>query len=164
MGRNAVVRTAGEGDAYWVLGGLYEVKLSSEETSGAMTVMQFTIPEGMGPPLHVHDGDETVTVLEGRARFHIGSDTVELGPGGVAYFPAGTRETFEPIGQVRVAVTYVPGGIDKFFAEAGEPPQSRPIPPAPPSPPDLERPRGPAGGHGLNLLPAPRARAAARPP
>jgi len=155
MGTNAVVRTAGEGDAYWVLGGLYEVKLSSEETSGAMTVMQFTIPEGMGPPLHVHDSDETVTVLEGRARFHIGSDTVELGPGDVAYFPAGTRETFEPIGQVRVAVTYAPGGIDKFFAEVGEPAKSRAIPPAPQFPPDLEQLAVIAGRHGLHLLPPP---------
>jgi hypothetical protein len=42
-------------------------KLSGEETGGAVTVMQFTIPEGMGPPPHVHDGDETVTVLDGRA-------------------------------------------------------------------------------------------------
>ena len=154
MGRNAAIRNAGEGDAYWVLGGLYEVKLSGEETNGAVTVMHFTIPEGMGPPLHVHDGDETVTVLEGRARFHIGGDTVELGPGSVVYFPAGTQETFEPIGRVRLAVAYTPGGIDRFFAEAGEPARSRAIPPAP-EPPDFEHLAAVAGRHGLHLLPPP---------
>jgi quercetin dioxygenase-like cupin family protein len=155
MGHNAVVRRAGEGAAFWMLGGLYEVKLSSEESGGAVTVMQFTIPEGMGPPPHIHDGDETVTVLDGRARFHIGGDTAELGPGAVVYFPAGTQETFEPIGQVRIAVTYTPGGIDKFFAEAGEPAQTRAIPPAPSSPPDFERLAAIAGKHGLRLLPPP---------
>jgi quercetin dioxygenase-like cupin family protein len=155
MGRNAVVRRAGEGTALWVLGGLYEVKVSSEETGGAVTVMQFTIPEGMGPPPHVHDGDETVTVLDGRARFHIGSDTVELGPGDVVHFPAGTQETFEPIGQVRIVVTYTPGGLDKFFAEAGEPAQTRAIPPPPASPPDVEHLTAIAGRHGLHLLPPP---------
>jgi mannose-6-phosphate isomerase-like protein (cupin superfamily) len=130
-------------------------KLSGEETGGAVTVMQFTIPEGTGPPPHVHDGDETVTVLDGRARFHIGANTVELGPGAVVHFPAGTQETFEPIGQVRIVVTYTPGGIDKFFAEAGEPAQTRAIPPPPTSPPDFEHLAPIASRHGLHLLPPP---------
>ncbi len=38
-----------------------------------------------------------------------------------------------------MVVTYEPGGIDKFFAEAGEPAQRREIPPAPTSPPDVDR-------------------------
>ena len=153
MAREAVVRNASDGAAFWFLGGLYEVKLSSDETAGAMTVMEFTVPEGMGPPPHIHDRDETVTVLEGRARFHSDEDTVELGPGAVAYFPAGTQETFEPVGQVRITVTYTPGGIDKFFAAAGEPATSRVIPPTPTSPPDLEYLAGLAAKHGLHILP-----------
>src|SRR5438093_2811664 len=95
-----VVRNDGEGDAYWVLGGLYEVKVSSDESNGSVTVMEFTIPEGAGPPPHIHDGDETVRVLEGSARFHVGDETVELGPGSVVFYPAGTQEPFEPVGQV----------------------------------------------------------------
>jgi hypothetical protein len=43
MGKT-VVRTEAKGDAYWVLGGLYEVLASSEDTGGAITVMQMTIP------------------------------------------------------------------------------------------------------------------------
>ena len=50
MAGKAIVRKAGEGDAYWMLGGLYEVKVSSEESGGAVTVMQMTVPAGMGPP------------------------------------------------------------------------------------------------------------------
>jgi uncharacterized protein YjlB len=107
----------------------------------------------MGPPPHVHDCDETVTVLEGRARFHIGGDTVELGPGSVAHFPAGVQETFEPLGQVRIVVANTPGGIEKFFTEAGDPAKFRAIPPAPESPPDLEHLAVIAGRHGLHLLP-----------
>jgi mannose-6-phosphate isomerase-like protein (cupin superfamily) len=138
-----------------VLGGLYEVKVSSDETNGALTLMQFTVPEGMGPPPHVHDCDETVIVMDGRARFHIEGGTVEAGPGSVLYFPAGTQERFEPLGQVRLAVTYIPGGIDKFFAEAGEPARSREVPPAPESPPDLDSLAALAEGYGLHLLPPP---------
>ena len=35
---DSVVRNRGEGRAFWMLGGLYEVRVSSEETNGAMTV------------------------------------------------------------------------------------------------------------------------------
>ena len=44
MGDTTLVRNPGDGAAFWVLGGLYEVKLSSDETNGAITLMQFTIP------------------------------------------------------------------------------------------------------------------------
>ncbi len=152
MADGSVVRNDGEGDAYWFLGGLYEVRLSSDETNGAVTLMQFTIPEGMAPPLHVHDGDETVTVLEGRARFHIGDETVELGPGAAVFFPAGTQETFEPIGQVKTLVAYTPGGIDKFFAEVGERASTREIPPPPEGPPDFAHLAEVAERNGLRLI------------
>ena len=35
MTGNAIVREPGEGTAYWVLGGLYEVKVAGGETGGA---------------------------------------------------------------------------------------------------------------------------------
>jgi hypothetical protein len=37
----------------------------------------------------------------------------------------------------RILVTYLPGGIDRFFAEAGEPASSRELPPPTETPPDL---------------------------
>jgi hypothetical protein len=32
-----------------MLGGLYDIRVSSDETDGAMAVIEFTIPEGAGP-------------------------------------------------------------------------------------------------------------------
>jgi quercetin dioxygenase-like cupin family protein len=139
MASKTVARHSGEGQAYWVLGGLYEVKVSSDETNGAMTVMEITAPEGMGPPPHTHPGTETGYVLEGSLRARSGDQTIEAGPGSVFHFPEGTWETFEPQGTVRVLFTYTPGGIDKFFAEVGESAQRRELPPASDSPPDVER-------------------------
>lgn len=153
MAHNAVVRSPGEGDAYWVLGGLYELKVSSDESKAAVTVMQFTIPEGMGPPPHVHDGGETVTVVDGRAGFRFEGDTVELSPGSVVHFPAGTQETFEPSARC-VSSSLTRRGIDEFFAASGEPAKSGQVPPPPESPPDLERLAALAEGHGLRLLPS----------
>ncbi|WP_431043392.1 cupin domain-containing protein [Streptomyces sp. P1-3] len=139
MAKNAHVRRSGEGKAFWMLNGLYEVKASSDETNGEMTVMEMTIPEGMGPPPHIHPGTESVYVMEGTLRYHIGNKTVEGGPGDFFHIPEGTVERFEPTSTVRVLVTYTPGGIDKFFAEAGEPAQRRELPPRSDAAPDIDR-------------------------
>lgn len=135
-----VVRQRGEGDAYWVLGGLYEVRVSGAETDGEYTVMEMTVPAGMGPPTHTHPGSEMVRVLEGSLRLHVGERAVEVGEGGCFFLPGGTLETFEPLSdEVRLMVVYTPGGIDRFFAEVGEPAARREVPPRPTEPPDLQR-------------------------
>lgn len=151
MAAKTAVRQADESDALWMLGGLYEIKVSSEDTGDAMSVIQFTIPEGSGPPPHVHNCAELVYVVEGKARFHVAGETIEAGPGAVLHFPEGTEETFEPIGQVKLVIVYTPGGMDRFFKEAGEPAQRREIPPASDTPPDLERLGAIAEKHGLEM-------------
>jgi quercetin dioxygenase-like cupin family protein len=152
MGDKLIVRQPGEGDAIWMLGGLYEMKARAEETNGAMTVAELTIPENCGPPPHLHEGGEAVYVLEGRLRYQVGGDVVEAGPGAFFYFPPGTVETFEPIGRVRLLAIYSPGGMDQFFTEAGEPARTRGVP-AQAGPPDIERMVSLGAQHGLQLLP-----------
>jgi quercetin dioxygenase-like cupin family protein len=151
MPDQVVIRHPGEGDAYWMLGGLYEVKTSANETGEGMTVMQMTMPAGMGPPPHVHDGAEAVFVLEGKIRYHIGDDVVEGGPGSFFYIPEGTVENFEPVEETRVLVIYAPGGIENFFAEAGERAPSRDLPPPMEEPPDLAALAAIAAKHGLEI-------------
>jgi quercetin dioxygenase-like cupin family protein len=139
MTEKTVARQSGQGQAFWMLGGLYEVLVSSDETNGATTVMQFTVPVGMAPPPHAHSGPETVYVVDGTLTYHIGGELIDAGPGSIFHIPAGTTEFFEPTSAAKLVVTYVPGGMDKFFAEAGEPAQRREIPPTPTSPPDVDR-------------------------
>jgi quercetin dioxygenase-like cupin family protein len=133
-----VVREPHEGDAYWMLGGLYEVKASTEETGGAMTVMLMTVVVGGGPPPHIHPGAETLYVLEGRVKHHMSDEVVEAGPGSFFYIPSGTLEWFEPTETSKLLVIYTPGGIDKFFAEMGVPAERRELPPSVERP-DLDR-------------------------
>ncbi|WP_149827592.1 cupin domain-containing protein [Streptomyces tailanensis] len=155
MAKNAHVRHSGDGKAFWMLNGLYEVKASSDETNGAMTVMEMTIPEGMGPPPHTHPGTESVYVIEGTLRYHIAGETIEGGPGSFFHIPEGTLERFEPTSTVRMLITYTPGGIDKFFAEAGEPAQRRELPPQSDTPPDVERLIEIGKRHGIQMQPMP---------
>jgi quercetin dioxygenase-like cupin family protein len=146
-----VVRQPGTGDAFWMLGGRYELKVSSAETGGAMTVIEMLLPAGMGPPLHTHPGSETVYVLSGRLNYHIGGETFDGTPGSIFHIPAGTLEAFEPVEESRILVTYAPGGIEQFFAEAGEPATSAELPPPPDGPPDLEQLAAIASRHGMDI-------------
>lgn len=151
MGDKLVVRNRGDGDAIWMLGGLYEVKAGSDETNAAMTIMEVTVPVGAAPPPHIHDCGEAVYVLEGRGRYHIGDDVHDVGPGSFLYFPAGTIEFFEPTETMRVLLIYSPAGMDQFFREAGERAQSYTVP-TQSGPPDVERLTTLGAKHGLQLL------------
>jgi quercetin dioxygenase-like cupin family protein len=148
---STVARKRDEGDAVWMLGGRYEVKVSADETDGAMTVMEMWMPAGMGPPPHTHPGTESVYVLEGKLRYHIAGREIDGGPGTFFHIPAGTLEFFEPTEELRVLVTYTPGGIDRFFAEAGEPAAGPGLPPTPEGAPDIERLASIASRYGMEI-------------
>jgi quercetin dioxygenase-like cupin family protein len=134
-----------------MLGGLYEVKASSDETDGQATIMEMRIPQGSGPPPHTHTGGEAVYILEGTVRYHIEDDVVEGGPGSFFYIAEGTMENFEPTSEIHLLVIYTPGGIEKFFAEAGEKAERHEIPPPPDGSPDIERIVAIGQKYGMNI-------------
>jgi quercetin dioxygenase-like cupin family protein len=138
MVANTAVTKTGTGQAVWMLGGRYTVRVSSEDSGGELTVMEMELPVGSGPPPHTHSGGETVFVVEGTVRYHIADETFDAGPGDVIYIPAGTVENFEPTSKSRVIITYTPGGMDKYFLEVGEPAPEAGLPPAPKGPPSPE--------------------------
>jgi quercetin dioxygenase-like cupin family protein len=141
MGDDVIARSADDGDAIWMLGGVYTVMAAAGETDGKLTVMEMTIPPGAAPPPHTHPGGEAVYVLEGTITYHIGDDAIEGRAGSFFYIPEGTVEFFEPTGDspARLLVIYIPGGMDQFFREAGETAPSHELPPPPDAPPDIER-------------------------
>jgi quercetin dioxygenase-like cupin family protein len=152
MKGDVVARGPEEGKAYWMLGGLYEVKVAAAETGGAMTIMEMTMPAGMGPPPHRHPGAESVYVLEGRIRYQIDGETFDGAPGSCFHIPQGTLENFEPVEASRLLVIYSPPGtIEEFFAEAGEPAERREVPPAPTAPPDIDRLVAIGEKHGMEI-------------
>jgi quercetin dioxygenase-like cupin family protein len=151
MGDKLVVRDRGAGNNIWMLGGLYEVKAAADETNGALTVMEVTVPVGAAPPPHIHDCGEAIYVLDGRGLYHVGDDVFDVGPGSFMYFPAGTIETFEPTETMRVLLIYTPGGMDQFFEQAGERATSYTVP-TQSGPPDVERLIELGNRHGLQLL------------
>ena len=119
MSAKAVAKASGQGKAIWMLGGLYEVLLSGDEAGGKVTVVQFTVPVGAAPPLHVHDCAETVYVLDGTLRYHIDGETFEGGPGSIFHIPAGVEENFEPTSLVKIVGVYHGGSMDKVLRRGG---------------------------------------------
>ncbi|MDQ1445810.1 MAG: hypothetical protein QOI20_2274 [Acidimicrobiaceae bacterium] len=152
MALETVARKADETPAFWLLGGLYEVVLSGAESGGVATVMRITAPAGGGAPPHTHPGDEALYVVAGELIVHIGDEQVAAGPGASFFFPAGTREWWEAqTTTTTVLATYMPGGVDKFFAEVGELALTRDLPPEGGPPPDIARIVSVAAQYGMDI-------------
>ena len=62
---------------------------------------------GEGPDLHVHPSPETWVVRSGQARFMVGTDSIEAGPGDIVVVEAGTPHGFRNIGTGRLELTCI---------------------------------------------------------
>jgi quercetin dioxygenase-like cupin family protein len=110
-------------EAFWWQGSLMTIKARSEDTCGALGLVEGSFYEGFGPPLHVHRReDEAFYMLEGEIRFRQGDDEFVAGPGSWVWGPRGVPHAFkvEP-GGARALVIITPGGFERMFEEGGVP-------------------------------------------
>lgn len=85
----------GSGHHLHFLNHLATVKVRAGD-DGALSVVEFTAPRGIGPPLHQHDDeDELFVVLDGQVAFHIGEDQLVTEAGGIAFLPHAVAHTFQ---------------------------------------------------------------------
>ena len=146
----------GEGESVWLVGDLIEVKLASEDTGGAYSMVEETSPPQGGPPPHIHHNvDETLYVQEGEVEVLLGEHTTRANAGSLAYVPKGTLHTFKNVGSSpsRVVAIISPGGFEKFFLEAGEPATEGSSPPE--GEPDVRRIVEIGQKYGLEIPPPP---------
>jgi len=76
-----------------VLGTKVTVLASNVATQGYEITLQEG-DEGMGPPLHSHNWDESFYVLKGKIEFSYTGKTVMCMPGTLVHVPAGTEHGF----------------------------------------------------------------------
>ena len=114
----------GSGVHHHFLNHLATVKIRGSEES-AMSVVQFGMPRGFGPPLHVHrDEEELFLVEEGELVFLTGDDRIEAPAGTVALLPSGVAHTFQVVSDtaritnVTASRTGVPV-FDRMVADLG---------------------------------------------
>ncbi len=123
------------------IGGRMVVKIRDEDTSGAYSVYDNTIPPGSpGPRPHLHRRhEETFYVLEGELTVRVGPRKIVAPAGSFVVVPRGVvHQPSNPGTQpTRVLLVFSPGGMDRFFKEAAE--GRMPLQAVPEDPAVLER-------------------------
>jgi quercetin dioxygenase-like cupin family protein len=110
----------------WILGDIYTVKISGDETQGRYSVWEIEVPPNNGPPIHKHSmEDEAFYVIEGDFAFPCGSNKdTKAGKGQFVYVPRGELHTYRNIGSGsfgKLLVIITPPQFEKFFQEIGIP-------------------------------------------
>ena len=104
-------------------GGRFTFKLTSEETNGALAIIDVDIIPGNEPPRHYHEvEDETNLIKEGTITYFIGDDVINANAGDIVFMPRGVPHNFKVTSEkasVRLIVT--PGGFENFFAAITHP-------------------------------------------
>lgn len=112
---------SGPGDARASMSlGRHLIRITGEQTGGAMGIWEEPVAPGEGPPLHMHRREEEAFyVLEGRFRFWCGEESFEAGQGTAMVLPRGVPHRFENVGEAegRLLITVSPGGFERFFLE-----------------------------------------------
>jgi quercetin dioxygenase-like cupin family protein len=112
----------GTGERIWIAGDTLSFKATAAETGGAYTLIEVLAAPGGGPPPHIHDNEEeTFYVIDGTFEILLGERLVRAERGAFALVPRGTVHRFRCIGDGpgRMLVLFTPGGIERFFREAG---------------------------------------------
>ncbi len=78
------------------------------------------MPAGMEGFLHYHERqDELYFVHRGRARFEVGDEVREVGPGGLVHVEAATHRRFSNVGDEDLVVLAI-GGKDGYVERDGQ--------------------------------------------
>ncbi|MGK7926062.1 MAG: cupin domain-containing protein [Spirulina sp.] len=102
--------------------------LSAAETSGQFDIAESQYSYLGGPPLHIHtQQDETHYILEGKLRYQIEEEAIDLEPGDSIYIPKGTPHAWINLEQepARAIVVLNPGGSEGFFQTVSSPPSEQ---------------------------------------
>jgi quercetin dioxygenase-like cupin family protein len=139
-----------EGKQLRIFGGVeFLVKVSSEESGGAFTLLDNINPAGLYLPPHVHSQeDETFYILEGEFEFYVADQTLRAGPGATVYAPRGIPHAFKVLSSTpgRALVLATPGGFERCMEELSK---------LPLDPPDMPQVFQVCSRYGIEFLPPP---------
>ena len=132
----------GQGYSLWVVGDLYTIKASGEDTGGAFALIEARVPPGGGPPPHIHHReDEAFYVLEGQLEFSADGRTFLATQGSWITLAKGSLHHFKNIGATaaKLLILVTPSGLEKFFMRVGRAVNSPDELPSPPTAEEIAR-------------------------
>jgi quercetin dioxygenase-like cupin family protein len=141
-------------ETLWLLDSLAQVRVSREEGDGHLSVVELTAPRGSMPPLHVHDEDETLYLLEGTLTLFAGERVTRLAAGDSALAPRGVPHTYVAEAEATRMLVVGEGGFERFLRAAGRPSEQPTLPPTdgPPSAGELAEAAVAAAEHGIRFV------------
>ena len=145
-----------DGDAIWVLGGVYTWKALGSQTGGEYSLCEVRGPVGFAAPLHRHEREnEGFYVASGEVTLVLADEETRLAEGGFGFAPTRTPHTFRldsPEARLLLLITPGAAGHEGMFAEMGEPATGNMLPPQPEGPPDFVSLAAIAAKHGTTIL------------
>jgi mannose-6-phosphate isomerase-like protein (cupin superfamily) len=103
----------------WILGDIYTVKISGDETHRVYSVWEIEVDPDNGPPLHKHSmEDEAFYVLEGEFSFPYGNEETKVADKGqLINAPRGHFHTYKNIGKSvgKLLLIITPPNFEKFL-------------------------------------------------
>jgi len=109
--------------------GTIELKVSSAESGGALSMFLQTLPAGAATFTHIHHNcEETVYVVDGAITVTVDDQASPLGPGDSAVVPRSRPHAIANTGDRDAQFLFIvtPGGIEGFFRQANANKQSDP--------------------------------------
>ena len=114
-----VIARSGEGDAVQSFGHeTTRIVVPAEATCGAYAIWMHAAQPGFSPPRHIHRReDEIIHVLDGELRVWCDGTAFTVGCGDTVTLPRGLPHSFRvtSAGSVRMMITVVPGGFERFY-------------------------------------------------
>jgi quercetin dioxygenase-like cupin family protein len=139
----------------WFFNALVNVRVSSEEGSDGVSVMETLAPRGDPPPLHVHrTEDEIFHVLEGEVRFRVADEELWVRAGETVLAPKGVPHTYLVESERgRWLVVTARGNHERFVRSLSRPAERSELPePSPPTPDQREALAAAGREHGLEIV------------
>jgi quercetin dioxygenase-like cupin family protein len=137
---------AAAGTALNVLGDPVLLKLTGQDTNAQFALTEQVSQPGTSMPAHLHtQEDETFLVLEGQVEFTVGSDTILVETGGLAFAPRDVAHSFRIVSDTpaRLLIYISPAGLEHMFQELSQ---------LPAGPPDMAQVLAICSRYGVSFL------------
>jgi len=115
-----------------VVGDVYTILITGEQTAGRYALIDMFVPPGGGPPPHRHDFEEMFHVLDGEVQVLFRGARSTARAGATVNIPANALHEFKNLADkpARPLCLVSPAGEEQFFLEIGDrvPTRTGPLP------------------------------------